>query len=243
MSSAFWDEHWRACDSLQFYAPYLQGYIGRGRLAQIMRLRLPRTGTILEAGCGKAQFVVSLRARGYDCLGLDNAVETVEGVRRLFPELPLVCGDVCHLPYEDRSFAAYLSLGVVEHFVEGPDLALSEAHRVLKDDGVLIISVPQVFPWRLREIEPQPLTEDFSFYQYAFPPGEFEALLNQNGFAVKERYGYGSEFGLKLRWPALGRLFKLYPRVAVALRLALDLTPLHARLARMQLYVALKKGD
>ncbi len=35
-----------------------------------MRLRLPRDGKILEASCGKAQYVVSLRVRGYDCVGL-----------------------------------------------------------------------------------------------------------------------------------------------------------------------------
>jgi SAM-dependent methyltransferase len=174
-------------------------------------------------------------------VGLDNAAGTIEGVRRLFPELPIVCGDVCHLPYEDRSFAAYLSLGVVEHLCEGPDRALREAHRVLADDGVLIISVPQVFPWRLREVGLRSQTEGFFFYQYAFPPSEFAAILAKNGFSVKEQYGYGSEFGLKLRWPAQRRLFASFPRAAVAVRLALDATPLYALLAQMRLYVARKE--
>lgn len=129
----------------------------------------------------------------------------------------------------------------MEHFVEGPDNALREAHRVLADDGVLIISVPQVFPWRCREAGLQPLTGDFSFYQYAFPPEEFAGLLAKNGFAVRQQYGYGSDFGLMSRWPVLGRLFATFPRAAVTVRLALDPTPLYAHLARMRLYVARKK--
>lgn len=79
MGRSFWDEHWRAHDSAQFYTPYLKGYIGRGRLPQVLMRWLPRRGGILEAGCGKAQLVVALRARGYDCVGLDNAWETIEG--------------------------------------------------------------------------------------------------------------------------------------------------------------------
>ena len=238
MGCSFWDDNWRACDSPQFYAPYLKGYIGRGRLAQIMRRRLPRTGRILETGCGKAQYVVALRARGYDCIGIDNAKDTIEGVRRLFPELPIVCGDVNRLPWEDRSFAAYLSFGVVEHFIEGPATALCEAHRVLANQGVLILSVPQVFPWRRREVSRVPLTDEFSFYQYAFSPDEFANLLQKSGFTVEEQYGYGSEFALELRWPTLGKLFTYFPRLGTAVGLALDASPLYTYLARMRLYVA-----
>jgi hypothetical protein len=65
-------------------------------------------------------------------------------------------------------------------------------------------------------------------------------MLHKNGFAVKEQYGYGSEFGLKLRWPALGRLFKVFPHAAVAVRVALDATPFYVYLAQMRLYVARK---
>jgi SAM-dependent methyltransferase len=242
MGRCFWDEHWRACNSPQFYGPYLRGYLGRGSLAKVLRRRLPRTGRILEAGCGKAQYVVSLRARGYDCIGIDNAKDTIGGVRRLFPKLPIVCGDVCRLPYEDRSFTAYLSFGVVEHFIEGPGPALCEAHRVLANEGLLIISVPQLFPWRLREVCGPPLAAESSFYQYAFPPEEFANLLEEEGFTVEEQYVYGSEFALQLRWPRFGKLFASFPRLATAVGLALDATPsIWSRCGRMRLYVARKK--
>ena len=242
MDRSFWDDHWHKCDSPQFYEPYLAGYIGRGRLAHVLRHRLPRPGRILEAGCGKAQHVVSLRARGNNCVGIDNAKETIVGVRRLFPTLPLAAGDVRRLPWKGGAFAAYVSLGVVEHFVEGPATALCEAHRVLADDGVLIISVPQVFPWRRRENRKFLLTADFSFYQYAFSHEEFAGLLDKSGFKIDKQYGYGSDFALQLRWPAVGKLFASFPRLAAALRMVLDATPyIWQRCSRMRLYCARKK--
>lgn len=240
MTRRFWDEHWHANDNPRNYALYLEGHLGRGRLAQVLRRWLPRTGKILEAGCGKAQYVVALRARGYDCLGIDSAESTIEKIRRAMPELPVVCGDVCSLPWENRSIAAYLSFGVVEHFIEGPHQALREAHRVLADRGLLIISVPQVFPWRRREISRVIPTNDYSFYQYAFSHDEFAAFLRQAGFALEAQYGYGSEFALRLRWPVFNGLFTSYPRLAAAMGLALDASPLYKKMARMRLYVAHK---
>jgi SAM-dependent methyltransferase len=39
-------------------------------------------------------------------------------------------------------FGGYLSLGVIEHFSEGPQKALAEACRVLKPGGVFVCAVP-----------------------------------------------------------------------------------------------------
>lgn len=242
MGRSFWDEHWNRYETDNFYRPYVQGYIGRGRLTQTLQGHLPRTGKILEAGCGKAQYVISLRARGYDCVGIDNARETIARVHQLFPELPVIYGDICRLPHRNKSLSAYISLGVVEHFVEGPEAALREAARVLQDQGLLILSIPQIFPWRLREVSALPLSDEFSFYQYAFPAEEFANLLEESGFAIEKQCGYDSEFALTRRCPSLGRLFATFPRFARGLSLMLDATPgIWQKCVRMRLYVARKK--
>ena len=100
------------------------------------------TAPILEAGCGMGHIVYYLRERGYNLIGLDYAPEALRATHERFPDLPLMVGDVHHLPYADNSFAAYLSFGVVEHFEHGPRPALAEAFRVLRSGGTLVLTVP-----------------------------------------------------------------------------------------------------
>lgn len=47
-------------------------------------------------------------------------------------------------PFEDKSFDMVLCCEVLEHLLINPSHMLYEAHRVLKDDGFLIISTPNV---------------------------------------------------------------------------------------------------
>lgn len=108
----------------------------------------PRFGKVLEAGCGLGRYVLYLSRLGIDVDGLDFHSESVEragkwasghGIHARFR-----VGDVLNLPYESDSVSGYLSFGVVEHFQEGPQTALREAHRVLRPGGVAIITTPSV---------------------------------------------------------------------------------------------------
>ena len=240
----FWDEHWSVFNSGSletFYQPYLNGYLGHGVLADVFIKYLPKQGRILEAGCGLSQHVIALRSRGYDCSGIDFADKTMERVVGLFPQLPVRKGDILQLPYENGSLDAYISLGVVEHFRNGPVPAIHEAARTLKRNGVMIISVPQVFNWRELSASPQaaPIPEKFAFYQYAFPPEEFREVLRGEGFAVLAEYGYESHYALRQRFSWFKAMIGAVPRLTV-MDLLIDRTFLGRRLGRMRLYVAVK---
>jgi SAM-dependent methyltransferase len=52
-----------------------------------------------------------------------------------------LCGDLVNLPYRDDTFDFLSALDVIEHIREDT-LAISEMSRVLKKNGILIISVP-----------------------------------------------------------------------------------------------------
>ena len=54
--------------------------------------------------------------------------------------------DAHHLSFDDRSVGTLLAFEILEH-LRDPQLAVSEAHRVLDDNGLLAISVP--FTYRL----------------------------------------------------------------------------------------------
>ncbi len=239
-----WDEHWGENVSINlenFYRPYLRGFLGYGQLRRIFLRHLPRKGLILDGGCGMGQYVVALRSRGYDCFGVDFAPKTVERVKDYLPDLPVESGDICNLHLKDKSIDAYISLGIVEHFQEGPQTALKEAARVLKDKGLLLVSVPQAFKWRKLQALPEnsELAKEAVFYQYAFSPSEFRGFLKNAGFRVIAEYGYSSHFALRIRYDLFRNLLTRFPRLA-HIDLVFDRTPIGCNLARMRLYVARK---
>jgi SAM-dependent methyltransferase len=240
----FWDDHWReqrqrAVNMLKRSA---DGYLGRGTLASSLVKHLPRKGIILEAGCGLGQYVLALRARGYDCRGVDFAEDTVQWVLGHFPSAPLAVGDILHLPFPDGSIAAYLSFGVAEHFADGPDRVLNEAHRVLEPRGRLLLSVPQTFPLRLRRAMPEHtrVPHDYAFYQYAFAPNDFRGRLAKAGFNIAAECGYSCAFGLGMLLPEIvGKNF-ITRRAVQLVGLAVDHSFLWPLFARMRLFVAVK---
>ena len=159
---------------------------------------LPRNEKILEGGCGLAPYLIRLRQLGFDVEGIDYNEGPVKKVLTHDPTLPVRVGDVMAIPYPDGSFGGYISLGVIEHFTEGPRKAIREAHRVLKEGGVFAVMVPQnhIFmrltaPARflkrntaLRRFFGKPA--DTHYWEQYFKRRELVPLLQSEGFDVRE---------------------------------------------------------
>jgi SAM-dependent methyltransferase len=146
-TDSFWAHIWDHTGSLAYWQDALNGRLSRVYERAIARYVKPG-GKTLEAGCGLGQVVLALRARGFDCHGLDFAERTIELLRDRFPDTPFRSGDIRHLPYDDATFDAYLSFGVIEHFTAGQDIMLKEAARVLRPGGTIVLSVPGLNAYR-----------------------------------------------------------------------------------------------
>jgi SAM-dependent methyltransferase len=164
---------------------------------------------VLEGGCGRGQYVVFLEGRGAHVVGLDFAQHALRRLKSYGPRLRVCRGDVATLPFASEAFDVYYSGGVVEHFEDGPLPALREAHRVLRRDGVLLVSVPYLSPlrrlsrlWRSDRVFVRGTSADgcvnprHGFWQYAFGRQEFTRLLSEAGFQVRSVFPYALLFGL-----------------------------------------------
>ena len=103
---------------------------------------IPKGGRIIDGGCGFGKWVIYLKRLGYDIVGIDNNELAISKLKDYDSSLQVELGDILHIHYPDSSFDAYISMGVVEHFEDGPLPALKEAHRVLKPKGLIFVSVP-----------------------------------------------------------------------------------------------------
>ena len=241
--ASFWTRHWHGHLPKADFSASLKGQLGK--FERLFTAYLPREGRILEAGCGTGQLVIALRQRGWDVEGVDFCKETVQLVRERFPDLPIDAGDVTRLTVPDGYYQGYISIGVMEHDQSGPDAFLGEAHRVLADGGVAMISVPTMHPLRrikaklgcYRRSNPDGLP----FYQYAFPRDEFSALIRRAGLEVIATHPYSGFKGIKDELPGSRPVLELMRRIPLlrrAVRWWLD----RSRFGHMMMYVCRKRA-
>ncbi len=241
--AAFWDHQWSLC-SEETLANALRRSKHMGSLGRFFDHWLPSEGKILEAGCGTAIWVRRFLERGWNCVGLDYAVSSLSRSKRIAPDLPLLGGDLAHLPFPDNYLAAYVSFGVVEHFEQGPQSILCEAYRVLRSGGVALISVPYNNTLRRNARcmdETQAHEWGLEFFQYYYTHKELCTELGRAGFMPRQDVrGYGVLTGLgELSGPFHVILSKL-PRPSLWSPV-LDLIPgLASRYAHMIFAVAHK---
>jgi ubiquinone/menaquinone biosynthesis C-methylase UbiE len=148
---------------------------------------------IIEAGCGMGTWVYNIRQMGHDIIGIDYMESTIKKLKAEVPDLPVKHGDVLDLNYQDNTFDAYVSLGVIEHFQGGPQIALREASRVLKPNGLAFITVPYLSVFRrfiahpirdlyflLRRIR----GKEKYFWEYRYTKRELKRFLDESNFRV-----------------------------------------------------------
>src|SRR3972149_9325960 len=106
----------------------------------------PPAISILEAGCGLGRWLIPLANKGYNVTGIEIENEAVEIIKKTVTSknINIVQGDIFKMPFANKSFDLILSLGVLEHFEDKKiqNKAIAEHIRVLKDDGVFLITVP-----------------------------------------------------------------------------------------------------
>lgn len=186
----FWTEHWggHSVDELLAVARL-------SPLTPLVTAALPAQGRVLEAGCGLGQYVLLLRERGWQAMGVDWSVEALAGCRRV-AKAPLAAMELRALAVRDGAIGAYISLGVVEHDPDGPDAILAEARRVLAPGGVIVVSVPYLNGIRrlaapyLRRRGRRIAARGGSFYQYAFSRAELMDVLRRHGFSPRAAHPY-----------------------------------------------------
>ena len=181
-------------DKKQFYEKRAESYTefdrqGFTRYCRALKLVDIKNGAkILDVGCKHAFLCDFLVEKGINCdyYGLDiseKVIESVKHKRGTFQTCDIMKG----LPFENCQFDYIFCLEVLEH-VENPTFLLNQFNRVLKNDGVLLLSVPNPYEWLciLAELLDFPDTEG---HIMSFTFQNICRLLDFCGFKVEKRLG------------------------------------------------------
>lgn len=215
-----WKENWQDVSvekALEIFTyPRVQEHVA------IFSQYLPKGKLILEGGCGVGPYLIYFKQQGFQMVGLDYNEEPLKKIHAYAPYIPLLNADVEHLPFPDAHFGAYLSLGVIEHFSQGPASAIEEAFRVLLPGGYFIVMIPSFsifnrMRYPLDALKQNSLLrkvfgkkEKKQYWERYFKVKELSGLLERYGFRVKQVVPVDQEHSLMTFCPHLFRDPSLY---------------------------------
>jgi len=135
------------------------GFGAHESLAEKIMARVPVGGKVLDIGCGPADKTAVLSYLGYDCTGIDDyqdpwhrSGDNLNKIKSFAKGagIHLIEGDGKSLPFEKETFDVVMLCDVIEHLHNSPKGLLAAATGLLKDDGWLVVSVPNAVNLRKR---------------------------------------------------------------------------------------------
>lgn len=98
---------------------------------------------VLDVACGEGYGSALLARNAKEVVGIDIDPATIEKAKQTYklPNLNFQRGDVTSLPLESESFDMVVSFETLEHTARHEEM-MSEIKRVLRKDGLLVISTP-----------------------------------------------------------------------------------------------------
>jgi glycosyltransferase involved in cell wall biosynthesis/SAM-dependent methyltransferase len=209
---------------------YFNGH--RERLVRTLQLIPPATGaeSILEIGCYMqitpvlAKSLEYSRVRGchlgkagtsHQSSAMSSDGETFECTIDLFD------AETDPFPYPDLSFSTVVCGEVLEHLEHDPVHMMMEIHRILKPEGILVLTTPNIVSQRAvanvlkgthpasfnRYTRPQPGGIHPPGHSREYTPDEIRLLLSDCGF-IPLRIETGSYSAAAESHPAIGRMME-----------------------------------
>jgi 2-polyprenyl-3-methyl-5-hydroxy-6-metoxy-1,4-benzoquinol methylase len=163
--------------------------------------QVPSTGrSWLDAGCGTGTLARILASRGIDVQGIDASAKMV-GVANKLSDVETSSGRLSFrqietiesTPFDDGTFDGVLCASVLE-YTPSPERCLAEFRRILRSDGLLLISIPNrrsllrktyklARPF-VRKLFSRPVLQYLQFSHFETSAAGAAALLQRHGFTV-----------------------------------------------------------
>lgn len=163
---------------------------------------------VLDLGCGNGRLLKLFENKTINYLGADNSEGLLEIAKNLYPDRRFLLADALDLPIVEESFEIIFSIAALHH-IPSEELRLkflSEANRVLKQNGKLVLTVWKLDSWGRKKFSlllygflkligvskldfgdlMVPWANKTKRYYHYFNEKELKKLAEKSGFRIKE---------------------------------------------------------
>jgi 2-polyprenyl-3-methyl-5-hydroxy-6-metoxy-1,4-benzoquinol methylase len=149
-------------------------------------------GKLLDVGCAMGGFLLAMRDQGNWTLTGVEVNQSVAALARERHGLDVFAGTLEEAQFPTASFDVVTLWDVFEH-LHDPQHALTEIHRILRPDGIVVIRVPNLASWDASLFGATWAGLDSPRHLYILTPATLTAFLTKAGFGVVEHScGIGS---------------------------------------------------
>ncbi len=139
-------------DKLYNHSTWPVRFVHNGRLMSIIKTIPEKSGLkILDAGCGEGHLISKMIENNIEGVfwGVDNTEVSLKQAIKRCPSAEFKKGNIMRLDaFKDDFFDVVICTEVLEHILEYGK-AIQELKRVLKKEGVLIVTFPNEKLWTL----------------------------------------------------------------------------------------------
>jgi len=163
------------------YVPSYMGLVTKGhrKVANYLINKIKKDKPqLLDIGCGLTDQFEYLKESGWNPKGTELSKTFVKAYQK--KGYNIVNGDVLKMKFKEKEFDAIVIMAVLEHLTN-PREYLLESRRILKDEGIVVIKIPNLH-YTLMNSTKLSLAEQMHLFH--FTPKTIKKLLTKCGFRV-----------------------------------------------------------
>lgn len=164
------------------FNPLIEYFIYLFRLRRKREIqKYVRNGRILDIGCGRGLFLHLMRKHGWEVAGAEVDKEAARCASKAYGIEVIPVQSIKQ--FSDRSFDVITLYHVLEHSPD-PLMLIGECKRLLREKGLLVIEVPNIFSLQASIGKKAWFHLDLPHHSYHFSEAGISALLKKSSFRI-----------------------------------------------------------
>ena len=145
--------------------------------------QIPQKARVLDLGCGNGRFLKHLSSLGdFELFGIELEGVSAERAAKI-KEINLKIGPLKENAFSPEYFDAVILFHVFEH-LDKPEETIKIINTILKKDGLLVISLPNIAGWQSKIFKGKWYHLDPPRHLIFFNPDDLVKIINSMGFRL-----------------------------------------------------------